>query len=279
MLDLKGFVEQADKLYTLPDVCLQLNQLVNDDVSSMNEISRLVSIDPALTARVLKLANSPLYTHKTSVTSISQAVQLIGTTELCNIAIATSAAAIFKGAGGNRINLRDYWYHSVLTAIFAKVLYQQSRGKDNSVMFVIGLLHNIGLLVVLERLPYLEIDQDLVIGGGPIPWAQERSLLGFSYAELGGALIEHWQISPLLAQVIKHQCYPFNCESYEFETVVLHVAIELADSIIEEENSFGSGQIVEPNLFELLNLEGIELDQLIDETKKVAMSVAAIFKD
>ena len=124
MLELKEFIANANKLFTLADICLQINSLVSDPNRSIDDIGQLVSHDPALAFRVLKLANSALYSHTNNIKTIEQALMKIGTDELCNIAMATSAALVFKGVGQHRINLHDYWLHSVYSAMLAKDIYQ-----------------------------------------------------------------------------------------------------------------------------------------------------------
>ncbi|NRA83229.1 MAG: HDOD domain-containing protein [Gammaproteobacteria bacterium] len=276
MLDLNDFVDKAGKLFTLPDLCLQLNHLVNDSASSVDEIARLVGIDPALTIRVLKLANSALYNHKVPVVTIPQAIQIIGTDELNNIAISTSAALIFKGVGAKKINLQDFWEHSVFSAILAKQIFKKVTGKSHGVMFVAGLIHNIGVLVVLERLPYFVVDLNQIIGDKRLPSEHERSTLGFSYAELGSEMVSRWNISPMLAQIIKYQCYPFNGSAFELETVILNVAIGIADNILEGTGSSNCEKYIDYQILNELEVSYQQLDSLIDQAMDVAPSITTI---
>ncbi|NRA69877.1 MAG: HDOD domain-containing protein [Gammaproteobacteria bacterium] len=278
MLDLNDFVTKANRLYTLPDICLQLNSLVNDGKSSAEEVSRLVSIDPALTIRVLKLANTAIYLRNKQVETITEAVQLIGTDELNNIAIMTSAALIFKGINSNKLSLDNYWYHSVITAITAKLLYKAKFGKAGGHMFVVGLLHNIGVLIILERLPYFSIDFDRTFGCNRLMHGHEKSKLGFSFAQLGAALIELWDISPLMSNTIKFQNSPLRCLEYKQEALILHCGIIIADNTVEYCTCEPSDTFLTPKLVTELALDYSELDQVIADVIKLAPSVANIFK-
>ena len=107
MQSIESYAKKASKLFTLPDICLQLNQLIHQPHSSAKEIARLVSVDPAITVRILKLANSALYGFSAKITTVSQAIVVIGTGELYNIALATSAAATFNGVDGKFIDMKQ----------------------------------------------------------------------------------------------------------------------------------------------------------------------------
>ncbi|NRA53321.1 MAG: HDOD domain-containing protein [Gammaproteobacteria bacterium] len=275
--DFNDFIENADGLYSLPDLCLQLNSLVNDGKSSVGEVARLVSIDPALTARVLKLANSAIYFKRRDITTIAEAVANIGTDELNNIAIATSAAQIFRDAGGGKIDLHDYWYHSVVTAVLAKDIYYLSSGKIDGSLFVAGLLHNIGLLVVLERLPYYKVDLLEVIGASHLPWQYEKKELGFSFVEVSSALISRWNISEKLATIIKNQYTPSEAVEYEMETLVLNSAIIVADFILKQKTPVSSEDCIDLAVSEQLALDYRQLDDIISNVRAAAPVVAKIF--
>ncbi len=233
MLELSEFVTKANKLYTLPDICLQLNSLVNRDNSSVEDIACLVSHDPALTFRVLKLANSALYSRKGNISTIDDAIQKIGTDELCNIAIATSAALVFKGAGRNKINLKDYWQHSVFTAILARELYQLKTKKKQGTMFVAGLLHSIGFLIVLERLPYYMVKLDDVVGDEHKERGFEKGTLGFTFVDISSELLKKWQLGDELIDIVSNQYSAHNSENNFLSCSCLNAAIDISDHIFE----------------------------------------------
>lgn len=263
MLELREFITNANKLFTIPDICLSLNELVAQHNSSVENIATVVSHDPALCVRLLKLANSALYSRKEKISSIERAIQTVGTDELCNIAIATSAALIFKGVGESRINLRDYWYHSVYTAVIAQQIHKQCFGKRQGSLFVIGLLHNIGLLVVLERLPYLSIDLANFIGTDKRPPNFEKSKFGFNFCDVSAGLLQHWNLPTQLVQVIGNQHLFYKGQKGNESNLSLYAAIKIADAAlsrvqpIELDNLFSQHDVV------LLKLDQERLDELM----------------
>lgn len=261
MLELREFVANANKLFTIPDICLSLNELVAQDNCTIEDIATVVSYDPALCLRILKLANSPLYPHRKKVSSMEQAIAIIGTNELCNIAIATSAALIFKGVGESRINLRDYWYHSVFTAVVSQQIYKDCFGKRQGSLFVVGLLHNIGLLVVLERLPYLSIDLFNFIGLDRLSPSFEKKKLGFYISDVSTGLLQHWQLPMPLIQTISNQhVFPQDSDS----GLSLHAAIKIADCAVSGSDSMEVEEIFTQQEIALIGITQEQLEQIVD---------------
>lgn len=278
MLELSEFVTKANKLYTLPDICLQLNSLVNRDNSSVDDIACLVSHDPALTFRVLKLANSALYSRKGNISTIDEAIQKIGTDELCNIAIATSAALVFKGAGRNKINLKDYWQHSVFTAILAQELYQLKTKRKHGVMFVAGLLHCIGFLIVLERLPYYMVKLDDVVGDERKQRGFEKDTLGFTFVDISSELLKKWQLGDELIDIVSNQYSAHNSENNSLNCVCLNAAIDISDHIFETSHVKSMSIINNISAQHHLELEPDALSTVIDRSVDSVHNIVKIIQ-
>ncbi len=278
MLELKEFITNANKLFTIPDICLSLNELVAQNHCTVENIATVVSHDPALCIRVLKLANSALYGRKAQVSSIDQAILIIGTDELCNIAVATAAALIFKGIGESRINLNDYWYHSVYTAVTAQQIHKRCFGKRQGSLFVAGLLHNIGLLVVLERLPYLSIDLCHYIGTNKRPASYQRNKLGFYFSDVSAGLLGYWNLPVSLIHVIGHQ-HKINKDQKDNESSLsLYAAIKIADAALSKQQPLELENIFSPQDASLLKLEQASFEQIIEFSEANIQSVIDIIQ-
>ncbi|MDP2560095.1 HDOD domain-containing protein [Psychrobium sp. 1_MG-2023] len=277
MLELYDFIVKANRLYTLPDICLKLDSLIKDPTTSADEVARLVSFDPALCFRVLKLANSALYSKKSNITSVEQAVIKIGTDELYNIALSTSAALTFKGAGGKRVNLHDYWLHSVYCAILAKEIHKLRFPGTNNSLFVAGLLHNIGLLVVLERLPYFVVGLTDVVGKEKKALLFEKETLGFSFSDISSGLLSHWGIGEELVETIRNQ-HLLHCKSnYLGHSQSLNLAIKLADELVFEPD-MPAEKFITPSIIELSGLDEEQLITIIEKTTDNAQSLSKVLQ-
>ncbi|MCG7530263.1 HDOD domain-containing protein [Psychrobium sp. MM17-31] len=278
MLELSEFVTKANKLYTLPDICLQLNSLVNSKNSSVDDIACLVSHDPALTFRVLKLANSALYSRKGNISTIDEAIQKIGTDELCNIAIATSAALVFKGAGRNKINLKDYWQHSVFTAIIARELYQLKSQRKEGAMFVAGLLHNIGFLIVLERLPYYMVKLADVVGEEHKERGFEKETLGFTFVDISSELLKKWQLGDDLIDLVTNQFSAHSSENNQLKCSCLNAAIDISDQIFETSQIKSMSLIQHISDDYQLDLDADALSAVIDRSVENVHNIVKIIQ-
>lgn len=278
MLELSEFVMKANKLYTLPDICLQLNSLVNRKNSSVDEIASLVGHDPALTFRVLKLANSALYSRKGNIKTVDEAVQKIGTDELCNIAIATSAALVFKGAGRNKINLKDYWQHSVYSAVLARGLYYERARVVDGGMFVAGLLHNIGFLVVLERLPYFMVKFADVVGEEHKEKGFEKETLGFTFVDVSNGLLKRWGLDEELVDIVANQYSPFKSENNQLKCQCMEAAVELANYMFESNQSNYVNLLQELPSINQLALNNEQLESVIERAVESVQSIVKIIQ-
>lgn len=278
MLELEEFVASANKLYTIPDICLSLNELVNKPNCSIEDIAQVVRYDPALSVRVLKIANSALYSGKGSISDIEQAIMKIGTDELCNIAIATSAALMFKGAGETRINLTDYWEHSVYTAVLAKQINKKCKLNPTGLMFITGLLHNIGFLVVLERLPYFPVDLNDVIGIDKKGERFENAKLGFSFRDVSSQLLRCWNLSEEISRAISLATPGADEYIVKENCVCLQSAIKIADSLISNNATIYLEHTLHESEIAVLGMTQETLDELVEFSRDNVRSIVEIIQ-
>ncbi len=161
-MNIKLLVKSASKLFTLPEICIKIQDVIYDPSSSAADIAELIAIDPSLSARLLKIANSSFYNFPSQIDSLGKAVNLIGTEDLYNLALATCAPAAFSSLDSNElININSFWHHSVMTGLIARSLAQSCSIRHSESLFLGGLFHNLGQLVILEQLPdlYVQIEQ------------------------------------------------------------------------------------------------------------------------
>jgi len=278
MIEFSEIVTKANKLYTLPDICLQLNNLVSRGDSSIEDIANLVSYDPALAFRVLKLANSALYSTGGSIETIEQAIQKVGTDELCNIAIAASAALVFKGSGKNKINLKDYWQHSVQCAVLTRELYLAKTGKKSGSMFVAGLLHNIGFLIILERLPYYMVKLTDIVGEQHKDRGFEQLELGFTFSELSSEMLKRWNLSEELIDVVANQYSPELSKHYNLNCECMMAAIRISDYMFEKSLNIASNNRQELPIVEHLDIDEEQLQVIIKNSVATIHSIVEIIQ-
>jgi putative nucleotidyltransferase with HDIG domain len=230
-IKLGELVKGISGLVTLPDVFIRINQLVENPDSTTADIASAVSQDPSFTVRLLRVANSPFYGFSTTVDTVPRAVSVIGTGQVRNLALATAVASTFAGLPNELVSMENFWRHSLYCALAARMLARQVRKCDADAVFTAGLLHDIGELVIFNRLPEQarESLQLVLDSEDEMPVYQaEREVMGFDHAEVGGELARQWRLPGLLEECISFHHDIQRAQRYPLETAVVHIANVLA---------------------------------------------------
>jgi len=162
-----------------------------------------------LSARLLKIANSSFYNFPSQIDSLGRAVNLIGTEDLYNLALATCTPAAFSSLDNNElIDISSFWRHSVMTGLIGRSLAQSCSVRHSESLFLAGLFHNLGQLVVLEQLPGLYCQIEQAKNDDQAPWLIEKDILGYTFAEIGTELLICWKLPINIQELVKDQHNP-----------------------------------------------------------------------
>lgn len=272
VLTAESLVNQSLELVSAPTTYTQLAGLIEEESTSMNDLSEVIATDPALTTRILKVVNSPYYGFPSQITTIARAITLVGTNELIQLVLATSVINSFKGIPADLINMNEFWRHSVACAIAADLIAKQCKLARSEVFFTAGLLHNIGSLVLYQSLP--ELAREALIsakfGHETIQHAEAR-IIGFDHCMAGEALTRKWRLPNALSEVARFHHAPSQAEQFTLEAAIVHIA----DILVSSTDQFGhSGDSHVPPLdvqaWELLAIEEQALpDILLQVTEKI----------
>ncbi len=194
-------IERCTSLPTLPSVALRVLELCQREQLDLHPIAELISKDPALSAKLLRTANSPIFALRREVSTIANAVGLLGLNAIRTLVLSFSLSGSCQAA--DRPSLRDYWRRSVLSALAARELCQGPSIGLREEAFLCGLLQDIGMLALAQALGrhYTEIltkaerDHDKLID-------LERAEFGADHAQVGAWLLERWRVPPMLALVV-----------------------------------------------------------------------------
>lgn len=190
------------QLVTPPELYVRIDELVASPQASADDIARVIGQDPALTARLLRIANSPLYGLTTPVETIARAIAVIGTWELLDLVLSTSIVSAFSSIQTSRFDIHGFWRHSVYTATVARLLARRGPAQHER-LFVAGLLHDIGLLILAQRFP--ERSGDWMSGGpdhGEGLARLEVETLGFDHGLLARTMLEQWHLSEQILEPV-----------------------------------------------------------------------------
>ncbi len=223
-------VADVSSLITPPDVWLRINEVVNDPTSSSAEVAEVVSRDPSLAAALLRVVNSAFYNLPARVETISRAVTILGVRELFNVATMVTAAKVFQRLPSRVVRPDTFWRHGVCAGVIARRLARHCRVLHPERLYIAGLLHDIGSLVIYSRFPEQATEILLAAGGDEalVP-SLERDILGFDHGELGGELARIWRLSETHQAAIRHHHQPDAEEKARLEVAITHVADALAN--------------------------------------------------
>lgn len=204
MMNVNDYAQQASEIFVLSDSFIRIKELIDDDSSTIDDIADVIILDPALTGTLLKLANSSLFSYPGKIDTISKAVLVLGITEVYNLVIAFFTSRAFKALNVDQDYLDDFWCKSVDCALIVKYLGVHLRIPNAERLFIIGLLHNLGELVVKQLAP----EKSLVANkftATELPWDKQQQTLDFTYGECAAELLKQWQLPFSIIEPIRNQ--------------------------------------------------------------------------
>lgn len=239
MTPLEQLLSQSTELPSLPEIYIRVTELLESDNSTAFEIGDAVQTDPSLTSKILKMLNSAYYGLPSEVTSISQAVSLLGRQQLKHMLMGSVLSGLFKDINHASFCMRDFWRHSIKTAIIARHLALQNASViDHDAFFTAGLLHDIGRLVIVSEMPdsVNDIDQLMVDADIDIVTA-ENKILGFTHMDVSREIMKKWELPSMLVQsAIKHHDTKHE-GPFAIDTCIIYVANILSEKELPEEES------------------------------------------
>jgi len=260
-------IAATSELSSLPSTTMQLMNLLDDDTVEASRVLEVIEQDPALTANLLKLANSAFYGLRRQVGSAREALVLLGNQTIVNLAFATSMGDVLRGPlAAYRLGRNELWHHALGTALAATHLSslagcQETRERA----FTAGLVHDIGKLL-LNRPLKTELDQLPPECSFTCLLEAESNILGYNHSEAGARLGEAWNFPPYLVNVIgNHHLDPSGLKDDDLIRAV--AAANLVTCHLGWGG--GTGPITEDDFWESVSCFGYEENVLRDLMEKL----------
>lgn len=209
---------------------LEVLEVAENTKSTAADLENVIIRDQALSAKVLKVANSAYYGIPSTVETVSRATVLLGFQTVVGLSLTVSVYDTLWGAGsGNYLDRRELWKHSLGVATAAKLLSKNPGGKEGGVAFTAGMLHDVGKTIfdssmMQEYGPVIEACQK----DGIQIYQAEKAILGVTHADLGYKLARHWQLPDVLCESIR---YHHSAGEAEGEYKFISAIINMADSL------------------------------------------------
>jgi len=239
-MDPKELVTGVVRLVSLPEVCLRVTEMLENPNTTATDLGRVISRDTSLTARLLKIVNSAYYGFSSRIETVTRAVTIIGLRELRGLVLAASAIEAFSKIPSDLLNMAYFWRHSVYCGVIAQLLAKRCHVLHSERLFVAGLLHDIGKLIICHK---LTTEAELIIKTcsetGELDFVVEKRILGFDHAEVGSELLKEWRMPDSLQDSVAFHHNPELAEDSILDVCMIHIAnciTGMAEQEIEQQS-------------------------------------------
>lgn len=275
----EGLVASIEDLVTLPEVAMRIARMVEDPTSSATAIGLEISNDAALTARLLRVANSPAFGQLGKISTISRAITVLGVRQVRDLTVGITAVRTFEGVGNELVTMESFWRQSVLCAVAAAhIAARRGCGRAES-PFIAGLLHDIGQLVIYSRAPDLgrrallmsvDAADDLGL------YLCEREVMGFDHGAVGAALARKWGLPPSLQECIEFHHEPQRAREHPVDVAIVHIANSVA--VLAEIGSTDpdDAPAISPEALRAVKLDSAGLLDTVRKTMESAPEMLAV---
>ncbi|MEJ2199833.1 MAG: GGDEF domain-containing protein [Desulfuromonadaceae bacterium] len=266
------------KLPSPPAIAVRILQVVRQDDSSFAALAQIISADPALTAKMLQVANSAIYALPNKVNTIEKALSVIGVDVLKNIALSFVIAKEMRGGGGDGFDFEYFWKKSVTSAVAAELLCGLLGYRLND-LFVSALLQDIGVLVMYlcRPLEYLQVLDEKKATGVDIEIV-ERRVFGFDHQEIGADLLREWGLPENIHGPIRYHHGADSCpEELRLSADLLRWSALLA-SVYHGSHSAERVRTLKRELVEKFNIETERIDAMVDSVAEKCVDILSCFE-
>jgi len=273
-MNVKDYAVNAGDVFVLPEAVTKIKQIIDDDATSMEDIAEVINYDPAIMSQVLKISNSALYKFPSTITTVTKAIQVIGTRSIYDLVLAYGVASAFKDITPDVVDLDQFWEQSVSCALLSKYFAEEVGLKEPEKLFVCGLLHNLGELV-LVNLNSEKAKKCASFSSENTPLMLQKKYLGFSYADISSELLKLWGIPTDIAQIVgKTHVTEHKADSNEER--IIQLAYVLALNNVHSDYYSIHADLSE-EMYESLGIDLESVNNAIDFSNLQLMSALALF--
>ncbi|NMF90376.1 HDOD domain-containing protein [Aromatoleum petrolei] len=271
-------VANVTTLATLPSVYLRIRDELDAPAGSTASVAHAISTDPAIASSLLRLANSAFYGYGGRIETISRAVTVLGIQQVHDLVLAISVSGTFTLFAPRHLDMPRFWRGSVMRGLAAREIGRSQGMIGVERLFVIGLLSDIGHLVMYQTIPELTREARVVAAGsGESLHLAERRIVGCDHAEVGAALMAHWRLPTSFVDIIGAQTTPRLGGDYVYEAAMVHVAARIAEADQENESSTAAAERIDPTIWALLEMEPANLRRIRESAELDLAGYTALF--
>lgn len=248
-------LRRSENLPVLPQAVSSVIRLADDPNAGPKDLEKVIERDPAITAKVLRVANSAYYGGQNAAT-VGRAIAFLGTNAVRSLVVSIAFQQMISAkAVCPHFNKVEYWRHSLGVATACRILGKMRMPAKSEELYVAGMMHDIGMLI-FERFMPTEFDTALEISqskGYPLH-ITEREVCGFDHAELGSLLATNWGMSALVKNAVRYHHEPLMDGDYYETTCFVAAANSLAHQCGLTNNAVGVEYEIDPMVAEAIGL-------------------------
>lgn len=211
---------------------LEIEAALRSPQCSLGSIGEIIEKDIDLTARLLRFSNSAYCGFSTKLSTVTEAISLIGIQQVQDLLTASSVIERFSGVSSEFVSVQSFWQHSLATGISARLIAMEARLPKPDRLFVAGLLHDIGRLVLFLQTPrQAQRIFELYTKERMLLREAEARILGFDHQNIAEALLKNWKYPPSLVMAVGYHHSPSVSEAGKVEAAVIHLADHLVNAM------------------------------------------------
>lgn len=280
MIALEKILAHVEDLPTLPDVVARLSLLISGDVWSAADFEEVVELDPALTANLLRLANSPYFGFSRKITSVRQAVTLMGIKRVFEVAASGAFSRVIPPhISGYDMQAREFWRHSIAVAIYSERLVLELGLSLPTLTFTAALLHDVGKLVIGAFLSQESGSMMQRLNAGDTTMVEvEHATLGTDHAQVGALVAKKWNL-PEVVEIANQWHHRPNEVPADHQMLIdlIHTADLLAHSLGYGVDCGELSRRLDPEVAKRLTLTPMALERVAVSTFDQIQSMSGMF--
>ncbi len=270
IIDTQVLAEDIGQLVSFPEVYLRLEELLNEPGCGTQQVAQVISQDPGMSLKVLRIANSPFFGLSREVDTVARAVTVLGMSRVREAVLTSAAGKVLTEIPNDLISIEDFWHHSIHCGLVARALASRSDLVTEDFAFIAGLLHDIGQLVLFNRYPgEMRVAIDLIADGDSElqMYSAEQKVLGTDHTAIGAALLHVWHLPERLKECIEFHHQPERALHFPLEAAVIHIANSLTHLAQSGSEDLADAPPVDAQIWRTLGLEPDITASVIDEAR------------
>lgn len=222
-------IQSFSELPSLPIIIQKLHGLIDDENVNVNTVANIIEVDPGFTARILKLVNSPFYGLSRQISSISEAITILGFDTVHQLLLTTALLRSFDSES-KELSIKNFWRHSFAVGTIAKNLVDQHDTDLQNEIFLCGTLHDIGRLIFLKTDPEL-FSWFYFKRGTASGIKEETEYFGIDHQKVGEILAQKWNFPECIVMAISKHHLPLDSEKYQLHASAINIADILSHAL------------------------------------------------